>query len=304
DMNMVKTIGTGNESGGLYLFDVKKCGDWLPSSVMSGTSLYLSPNNEESDSSIGDGNGIASADHDSSHPVHDESNTNRRGEPHIVLRRSSRLSSMNFCIATTLNKFIQPKSYIEAAQDKKWVEAMNGDMKALYKNNTWVLTEYKARLVAKGFSQRERNDYEETFSHVVKMVTLRCIVSLAIYNGWFLFQLDVYNAFLYDDLNYDVYIDMPPGYCDENETQVCKLVKSLYELKQALRQWNEKLTTTLKENGLNQSINDYSLFVRNENGIFLALFIYVDDIVITSNSNEEIDKFQKNWIKVYMWRSW
>ncbi|GJX52189.1 ribonuclease H-like domain-containing protein, partial [Tanacetum coccineum] len=113
------------------------------------------------------------------------------------------------------------------------------------------------------------------------MVTARCIVSLAVHNCWPLYQVDVNNAFMYSDLNEDVYMDLPPRYYDEFETKVCKLVKSLYGLKQALRQWNEKLTSALNENGFRQSINDYSLFVKNKNNVLLALLVYVDDIVIT-----------------------
>ncbi|GKD28677.1 ribonuclease H-like domain-containing protein, partial [Tanacetum coccineum] len=65
-----------------------------------------------------------------------------------------------------------------------------------------------------------------------------------------------------------------------SETKVFKLVKYLWGRKQALRKWNEKLTNALKENDFKQGINEYSLFVKNDNGIFLALLGYVDDIVV------------------------
>nr|GEW87360.1 ribonuclease H-like domain-containing protein [Tanacetum cinerariifolium] len=92
---------------------------------------------------------------------------------------------------------------------------------------------------------------------------------------------------------HDVYMDLPSGYYDLSETKVCKLVKSLYGLKQAPRQWNEKLTSMLNENGFVQSINDYSLFVKNDNGVILVLLVYVDDIVVAGNNIEEISKFKK-----------
>ncbi|KAJ0836373.1 putative RNA-directed DNA polymerase [Helianthus annuus] len=195
---------------------------------------------------------------------------------------------------------------------------MNDEMEALNRNNTWILTElppgrkpigckwiykvkyksngqidrYKARLVAKGYSQREGVDFDETFSPVVKMVTVRCLVSLAVNNGWSLYQLDVNNAFLYGNLSEEVYMTLPEGYFSENETKVCKLVKSLYGLKQAPRKWNEKLTSTLLEIGFVQIVSDYSLFVKSSSDVFIALLVYVDDIVITGNNKNEIDKIK------------
>ncbi|GJU40908.1 reverse transcriptase domain-containing protein [Tanacetum coccineum] len=53
----------------------------------------------------------------------------------------SKLSTMKFCLATKFNKSVKPKSYVEAAQDKHWVKAMNNQMEALFRNNTWILTD-------------------------------------------------------------------------------------------------------------------------------------------------------------------
>ncbi|KAJ0920331.1 putative RNA-directed DNA polymerase [Helianthus annuus] len=226
------------------------------------------------------------------------------------------LSSENLCFIASLNKVVEPSCYEEAASDPRWVEAMNKEMEALFRNNTWVLTElpqnrkaigckwdfrvkyksngeverFKARLVAKGFNQREGLDFGETFSPVVKMVTARTIITVAVYFDWPLFQLDVDNAFLHRTITEDVYMKLPPGYYSKNESKVCKLVKSLYGLKQAPRKWNERLTNVLLSLGFVQSKCDHSLFILSKDGIPVFLLVYVDDIVVTGNSVDKINQ--------------
>ncbi|KAK9059410.1 hypothetical protein SSX86_022030 [Deinandra increscens subsp. villosa] len=231
----------------------------------------------------------------------------------------SRLSVDNLCFVSSLNKSCEPKHYYEAVQDTNWVNVMNDEIEALHRNNTWSIVDlppgrkaigckwiykikykstgeidrFKARLVAKGYAQKEGIDYDETFSPVVKMVTIRTIIALAVQNDWNLYQLDINNAFLYGDLNETVYMKLPDGYKSQHGNQVCKLNKSLYGLKQAPRMWNEKLVGVLIELGFTQSKCDYSLFILNSGSVFVVLLVYVDDIIITGNNMHEITNIKR-----------
>ena len=80
----------------------------------------------------------------------------------------------------------------------------------------------------------------------------------------------------------------PPGYFVDGPNQVCKLLKSLYGLKQASRQCYSKLSLSLIAFGYTQSKADYSLFTKVDDTSFLALLVYVDDIIVSSNCSSSI----------------
>lgn len=131
--------------------------------------------------------------------------------------------------------------YMALMKNKTWrlVPPQKGrniiDCKWVYKikrKANGTLDMYKAHLVAKGFKQRYGIDYEDRFSPVVKAVTIRMVLSIAVSRGWSLRQLDVQNAFLHGVLEEKVYMRQPPGYEKSSlPDYVCKLDRALYGLK-------------------------------------------------------------------------
>nr|GEW10037.1 ribonuclease H-like domain-containing protein [Tanacetum cinerariifolium] len=178
------------------------------------------------------------------------------------------LNTSNYCFSTNLNKSSEPTSYFETIKNPNWIEEMNNKIEALNINNTWTVCDLPM---------------EEW---------LWCMLNVVICNGWNLFQLDINNAFLYGGLSEDVYMTLPPGF-DNDKSKVCKLNKSLHGLEQAPRQWNAKLTQALTEHRFVQSKFDYSLFTKNSDNVFIILLVYVDDIVVTGNNLNEIEKFKQ-----------
>lgn len=219
----------------------------------------------------------------------------------------------------------EPKSYAQAVNHAEWRDAMALEIKALEDNHTWELTtlppgrktvgcrwvykikykatgeieKHKARLVAKGFTQVEGEDFNETFALVAKMTTVRCLLSVAIAKGWELHQMDVNNAFLHGELDEEVYMAVPQGYSVPERGLVCRLRKSLYGLKQASRNWYSKLSQALIEYGFTECHADHSLFVHSRDSIFLAVLVYVDDLVIAGNDASACTNFKQYLSKCF-----
>jgi len=194
-----------------------------------------------------------------------------------------------------------------------WCKAMSDELLALEQNNTWIITDLppgksvidckyiyktkfhadgtierlKAKLVANGFTQKAGIDYTETCSPVIKLVTVKVLLSIAAIKGWCLLQFDVNNAFLHGDLKEEIYMRKPPGYSVGRTNQVFKLLRSLYVLKQASR-----FSISLIAFGFTQSKTDYSLFTKVDNSSFIALLVYVYDIIVAGNCSSSIESLK------------
>ncbi|GJS51130.1 ribonuclease H-like domain-containing protein [Tanacetum coccineum] len=137
--------------------------------------------------------------------------------------------------ANKLGRRTGPSVYAEALEDehkKKEFGAMEDEIEFLYhENNTFELCE--ARLVVKGFSQKRGIDFDEIFSPVVKMGSIRVVLGLAASLDLEVEQMDVKTAFLHGDLDKEIYMEQPEGFqVKGKEDYMCRLKKVCHGLKQ------------------------------------------------------------------------
>ena len=190
--------------------------------------------------------------------------------PQTPLRRSTREKQPSKKYSS--NEYVmisdqgEPETYQEVLKHEnkiEWLKAMKKEMESLHENHTYDLVKplkekkilknkwvfrrkndgnssqprFKARLVVKGFGQRKGFDFDEIFSPVVKMSSIRTVLGIAVSMNLEVEQLDVKTAFLHGDLEEEIYMEQLEGFIDKgNDQLVCKLKKSLYGLKQAPRQ--------------------------------------------------------------------
>ncbi|KAL2248697.1 UNVERIFIED_CONTAM: Retrovirus-related Pol polyprotein from transposon TNT 1-94 [Sesamum indicum] len=204
---------------------------------------------------------------------------------------------------------LEPKCYAEAVNDvhkSKWELAMNDEMNSLKKNNTWELCQlpkgkkalqnrwvyrvkeesdgkkrYKARLIVKGFQQRYGINFTDLFTPVVKLTTIRLVLSM----------MDVNTAFLHGDLEEEIYMVQLEG-CNGDDQQVCRLKKSLYGLKQAPRQWYRKFDNFMLEIGFSRCNADHCCCVKRFDEFFIILLLYVDDMLIAGSNVKKINRLK------------
>ncbi|GJQ89328.1 putative ribonuclease H-like domain-containing protein [Tanacetum coccineum] len=224
----------------------------------------------------------------------------------------------------------EPKRVSKALSDPAWVEAMQEELLQFKLQKVWVLVDLpkghraigtkwvyrnkkdergivirnKARLVAQGHNQEEGIDYDEVFAPVARIEAIRIFLAYASYMGFTIYQMDVKSAFLYGQIEEEVYICQPSRFEDpDHPDKVYKVVKALYGLHQAPRAWYDTLATYLLSNGFQRGQIDQTLFIKNEfygrthlflglqvqqrkKGIFISQDKYVHEILRKFNYSD------------------
>jgi hypothetical protein len=188
-----------------------------------------------------------------------------------------------------------------------WKENIRSEMDSIMSNETWGVVErpygckpigskwvfkkklipdgtierYKARLVIKGYSQKEGEDFFDTYSPMARLTIIRVLLFLAASHGLIVHQMDVKTTFINGELDEEIYMEQPARFVANcQEGMVCKLLKSLYGLKQEPKQWHEKFDRTLTSAGFVVNEIDKCVYYRYGGGERVILCLYVDDILI------------------------
>ncbi|EDN03770.1 hypothetical protein HCAG_01635 [Histoplasma mississippiense (nom. inval.)] len=194
-------------------------------------------------------------------------------------------------IAAEETEPFEPKTLQQAKNDASWLEwekAMLEEVNSLKQNKTWELVDppkdrrtlsgkwvfklkrgphgevirHKARWVVRGFTQKEGVDYDETFASVVKPMSYKTLFAIGAALGLEIEQMDVKTAFLYGEIDHEIYLEQPHLVAD-GTPRVCRLRKALYGLKQAPRIWYQTLTNFLRGLGFEPINADLGIFVRS-----------------------------------------
>jgi len=147
---------------------------------------------------------------------------------------------------------------------------------------------YKARLVVHGNLQEPGVDYEETYAPVVDWEVTLTAISVMLHRDAHIELVDFQTAFLNGDLEEEVYVCLPRVH--DKSQQVFRLAKSLYGLKQSPRNWFKKLETALHNLGFKQLSAADCVFIKGSGVTLVVLLVYVDDMIIMSQSNVEVNK--------------
>ena len=135
-------------------------------------------------------------------------------------------------------------------------------------------------------------DYDEIFSPVARMESIRILLALACHLKFKLYQTDVKTAFLNRLLEEDVYVAQPKGFIDPHfPNHVLYLKKTLYGFKQAPRAWYDRLTQYLVSHGFARGKADQTFFIKREGGELIVAQVYVDDIIFGSTKDELAHSF-------------
>jgi Reverse transcriptase (RNA-dependent DNA polymerase) len=157
----------------------------------------------------------------------------------------------------------------------------------------------RSRLVSQGFTQAFGVDYNEMYSPVTRLASLRVICAIVARNDWPIHQMDVDSAYLNEELPDPIYMKQLRGYEKGDKDHVLLLKRALYGLKQLGREWHKHLSNKLFKPGFIKSRSDAAIFYRRGSKGHVIVAAAVDDLTITAESQTIVDGIKRDLNKVF-----
>ncbi|GKC99851.1 putative ribonuclease H-like domain-containing protein, partial [Tanacetum coccineum] len=191
-------------------------------------------------------------------------------------RRTNHKDFQNCLFACFLSQ-MEPKKVTQALDDESWVEAMQEELLQFKLLNVWTLVDLPHGKKAIGTKWVFRNKRDQ------RGIVVRNKARL----------MDVKSAFLYGNIEEEVYVNQPLGFVDpEFPNRVYKVEKALYGLHQVPRSWYETLSTYLLENEFRRGSIDKTLFIKKIKHDIILVQVYVDDIIFGSTKESLSTEFE------------
>ena len=247
----------------------------------------------------------------------------------LLLSRMRGDELVDYCLETNLGiaGILTPstrKQAINSPQKELWLEAERKEIDSINNKKVlqpaqrphgkkllrtkWVykikygaegeLSSYKVRLVACGYSQVFGIDFDETYSPVIRLTSMRLLFAISAQLGLKIHQMDVNTAFLHADIQEEIYITPPDGFPLPKGMNCFRLKKALYGLKQAPREWYNNMNAFLLSISFKRLYGESCLYYREDkdDGTICIISLYVDDLLIAGSSQAIITRV-KNQLK-------
>ncbi|GKB09216.1 putative ribonuclease H-like domain-containing protein, partial [Tanacetum coccineum] len=208
------------------------------------------------------------------------------GDPKLAVQPRGKIQKASLVQRALKVWILVDLSFGKKAIGTKWVFRNKRDERSIVVKN-------KARLIAQGFRQEEGINYDEVFSPVARIETIRLFLAFSSFMRFLVYQMDVKSAFLYGTIEEEVYVHQPPGFVDPaHPNQVYKVIKALYGLHQAPRAWYETLSSFLLENSFRRGTIDKTMFIKKNKSDIMLVQVYVDDIIFGSTTQSMCTEFE------------
>ena len=156
-----------------------------------------------------------------------------------------------------------------------------------------MLLSTKLDLLQKVFRQVQGVDYDETFSLIAMLKSLRIMLAIAAFYNYEIWQMDVKTAFLNGFPKEELYMMQLEGCVDpKGANKVCKLQRSIYGLMQASQSWNIRFDKVIKAYGFMQTYGEACIYKKVSGSSTAFLILYVDDILFIGNDTEFLNSIK------------